>query len=425
MARYDRIARIDAPAREDAFSGWLTLRDLEGREREPELGRRASLHFLALRPVRRLLTQGLETSPSRSLDTQIEQVRQQVDALPADHASRDLLTRYLEEVGGRSLSGMARATLDVGAAAEAAGHSFAAEEFYRTALELAEAHDLDDQRVLALRHLARVQRERGEWDAALESLERSAALADSMADVTEWARSTEALAAVHLRRGDADAARAILTDLCGGSRVGNDAVARAVGQAGLCALELREGNLDTALEAGWAAVRALQPGDEARNRVLLNMAAAFRRLGLLSAAASCYEIVVQWAAWPEHRIEARLEHTLVAADSGDEDAFISRRAAVLDRLDHADRPLQAMVHLGLGRGALLVGEVEDARAHIHEAIATARDIGAGELLDRAERLLHALHTEERLQPAQKAKPVSAEAAGIAGRITDMAAAPAE
>lgn len=424
MARYDRIARIDSPARDDAFSGWLTLRDVEGREREPELGRRACLHFLALRPVRRLLSQGLDASPTRSLDTQIDQVRQQVDALPPDHASRDLLTRYLEEVGGRSPSGMIRATLHVGAAAEAAGHSFGAEEFYRTALELAESHDLDDQRVIALRHLARVQRERGEWSAARESLERSAALAESMGDVTEWARSTEALAVVHMRSGDTDTARAILTDLGEGRRADNDPVAIAVARGGLCALELKEGNLDTALEAGWAAVRALQPGDEARNRVLLNMAAAFRRLGLLSAAASCYEIVVRWAAWPEHRIEARLEYALVAAYSGDEDAFVGRRTAVLDRLGHADRPLQAMVHLGLGRGALIIGHMDDARAHIHEAIATARDIGAEELLDRAERLLDALHTEERLQtPAPK--PVSTEAAGIAGRITDMAAAPAE
>lgn len=419
MARYDRIARIDAPARDGAFSGWLTLRDLEGREREPELGRRACLHFLALRPVRRLLSQGLDASPSRSLATQIDTVRQQVEALPADHASRDLIARYLEEVGGRSPSGMVRATVGVGTAAEAAGHGFAAEEFYRTALELAEAHNLDDQQVIALRHLARVQRERGEWDAARESLDRSAGIADSRGDVTEWARSSEALAAVHLRSGDVVTARAILTDLRDASRATDDPVAIAVAQGGLCALELREGNLDSALESGWAAVRALQPGDEARNRVLLNMAAAFRRLGLLSAAASCYEIVVRWAAWPEHRIEALLEYALVAADSGDESTFNDRRAAVLDRLDRTDRPLQAMMHLGLGRGALIVGHMQDARAHIHEAISTARDIGADEILDRAERLLEALDTEERIQPPTP-KPASTEAAGIAGQMTDMA-----
>lgn len=423
MARYDRIARIDTPAREDAYNGWLTLRDLDGREREPELGRRARLHFLALRPVRRLLTQGLDTSPAPSFDRQIDSVQQQVNALPADDSSRDLLTRYLQDVGGRSPSGVVRATIDVGAAAEAAGHFYAAEEFYRTAMELAESNGIDDQRVIALRSLGRVQRERHDWDAAISSLKRSAALADHLGDVTEWARSTEAIAAVHLRSGDPETARAILAEVCDGPRVGDHSIARAVGQAGLCALELRAGRLDRALEAGWAAVRDLPADDEARNRVLLNMAAAFRRLGLLSAAASCYEIVVRWAAWPEHRIEARLEHALVAADSGDAETFLARRATVLDDLRHADRPLQAMAHLTLGRGELIIGRSDEARTHIHEAIATARDIGAEELLDRAERLLEALHTEERIQPFTE-QPASTEAAGIADRIEDLAKAPA-
>ena len=51
MARYDRIAPIPIPAREAAFPGWLMLRDLAGRERDPELARRARLRFLALRPL--------------------------------------------------------------------------------------------------------------------------------------------------------------------------------------------------------------------------------------------------------------------------------------------------------------------------------------------------------------------------------------
>ena len=55
MARYDRIAPIPIPAREAAFPGWLMLRDLAGRERDPELARRARLRFLALRPLLRVL----------------------------------------------------------------------------------------------------------------------------------------------------------------------------------------------------------------------------------------------------------------------------------------------------------------------------------------------------------------------------------
>ncbi len=423
MARYDRIARIDSPPRQSAYSGWLTLRDLEGREREPELGRRALLHFLAIRPVRRLLLRGLDGPRSRSLEDQIDLVRTRLEDLPPGDAARDRITRYLQEVGGRSPAGLVRATLDVGAAAEAGGHRYAAEEFYRTALELAEAHDLPDQCVLGLRHLGRVQRDRQEWEAATAALKESAALAEDNGNTAEWARSTESLAAVHVRHGDVGKSRALLDDVCDGPRTAGNAVARAVGQAGRCALELAEGNLEAAVEAGWEAVTALPPHDELRNQVLLNMAAAFRRLGLPSAASSCYEVVVRWAAWPEHRIEATLEQALVAADTGEENSFVRYRSAVLDGLVGVDRPLQAMLHLGLGRGALLLHQADQAREHLREAISMARDLGADPILRQAEALLDALEADIALEVPAARTPTN-DASRIAVRVVELVAEPA-
>lgn len=422
MARYDRIAQIDPPPRQAAYGGWLTLRDLEGREREPELGRRALLHFLAIRPVRRLLQRGLDGPQAASIDGQVEAVRQQVDQLPEEDAARERLTHYLEEVGGRSPAGLVRATLDVGTAAEAAGQLFAAEEFYRTALELAEANDIHDQRVVGLRHLGRVQRERREWTDAIDTLEEAVALARDRGEPAEWARSLEALAAVHLRSGDISRARATLDQIQEGPGASGDPVSRAVGDAGRCALELSEGNLEPALAAGWAAASALPPGDEARNRVLLNMGAAFRRLGLLPAAESCYEIVARWAAWPEHRIEALLEHAMVAAYAGDDAAFAERRETVLDSLGQADRPLQGMVHLALGRGALIVGRTDDGREHLQESVATARDIGDDEVLAQAEQLLAVLDSDATID-APDPLPPSDDASRIAGRVATLATEP--
>lgn len=423
MARYDRIARIEPPAREDCYSGWLTLRDLEGREREPELGRRAQLHFMALRPVRRLLLRGLEGPEGSSFDGQLAAVREEVEQLPRDDAGRERLARYLEEIGGRSPSGLVRATLDVGAAAEAAGHQYAAEEFYRTAMELAEAHSLGALRAVGLRHLGRVQRERGESDQAIASLEESAAIAGDLGDVVEWARSMEALAAVHLRSGQVAFARSVLQRIGEKAEAASARRVRAIAAAGECALELAQGDPGAALEAGWTAATSLPADDEARNQVLLNMAAAFRRLGLGGAAESCYEIVVRWAAWPEHRIEARLEHALVAAEAGDRERFAARRAAVIEGLRHVDRPLQAMVKLGLGRGELLIGEVDDAREHIREAIATARDVGAAGVLTRSEELLTILEERGRWTPSLSGAP-SEDARRIAHRMQELDSEPA-
>ncbi|NIP78531.1 MAG: tetratricopeptide repeat protein, partial [Gemmatimonadetes bacterium] len=213
MARYDRIARIDPPARENAFGGWLTLRDLEGREREPELGRRARLRYLALRPVRRLLERGLDALDPASFQHQLDSVREELGQLPSRDPERQILADYLKQVGGRAPRGVVQATLDVGAAAEASGHTYAAEEFYRTGLELTQRHGLDGLHVQALRAIGRIHRRRGEWDEAVGLLERAATLAEEQDDLVEWARALDGIAAARLQAGDRDAARSTLDDI--------------------------------------------------------------------------------------------------------------------------------------------------------------------------------------------------------------------
>lgn len=417
MARYDRIARLDPPQRDRAFDGWLTLRDLEGREREPELGRRARLRFLALRPVRRLLLRGLRETDADSLNRQVESVKEELGQLPTRDPEREILTRYLEEIGGRSPGGLFRATLDVGRSAEAGGHSHAAEEFYRTALELAEAHDLDS-RPEALRFLARLYRDRGEWETALECLEDATTLAGTTGDLVEWARGMDGVAAVHLRRGDPDAARAALDEVARRAGGEHEGLVRGIAAAGRCALELVVGDPEKVLEAGWRAISLMPPSDEARNAVLLNMAAAFRRLGLHEAAASCYRIVARWAAWPEHRAEARMEDAVVSAEAGRPEEFLERRRALLDDIHPLDRSFRALLDLGLGRGALIAGEERLARDHLREAISAARDLAADDLLQRSEALLTAL--EDGQDPAlERPLDPSDESRRIAGRVQSL------
>jgi hypothetical protein len=145
VARYDRIARLDVPTRGQAFPGWPVLRDLDGRERDADLGRRAYLRFLALRPVRRLLDHGFDSPDQASLDQQVNLVLKKVASLPARDRDRVQLTAYVNEVQRRVPGDLALATLALGEATEAMGHGFAATEFYRTALEIAETHQLSDE----------------------------------------------------------------------------------------------------------------------------------------------------------------------------------------------------------------------------------------------------------------------------------------
>ena len=129
MARYDRIAPLPAPSREAAFPGWLVLRDLEGRERDGELARRARLRFLALRPLRRILTMGLEAVTAPSFAREIEGIREELGHLPARDPERIRLSRYLHEIEARSPLDLTLAAAGLGELAEEAGHASAAEEF--------------------------------------------------------------------------------------------------------------------------------------------------------------------------------------------------------------------------------------------------------------------------------------------------------
>ncbi|HUG40397.1 MAG TPA: hypothetical protein VMM12_07925 [Longimicrobiales bacterium] len=416
MARYDRIARIAAPAREDCFRGWLTLRDIDGREREPELGRRARLRFLALRPVRRLLLRGLGGPAADSLQAQLDEVRREIDRLDARDPERDRLMAYLAEAGGRSPLGLATATLEVGAAAEGAGHRFAAEEFYRTGLELAREHDLPAHQVRALRRIARVHRGREEWDRAVDVGHEAASLADSLGEPVQWARAMDEVARAESARGNRDAARAILEAVAARGVAAADRLVRAVAAGALCDLELAAGNVEAALREGLAAVELFPVTDPHRNAALLAMAAALRRVGLWSAAEACYGVVETHSTWVEHRAEAATERAVLAAELGDTAAFTRRRARILRTLESGDLRLRALLHLGLGRGCLVAGHVDHAREHLRQAIASARDGDMDTLLDPADALLHALEAGKPL-PRVRPGPASAASRALAEEIT--------
>lgn len=147
MARYDRVANLDPPDRSTAFSGWSVFRDLERRERNTDLARRARLRFLALRIVKRLIAEGLDNVSSHSIREQIESVREELGSLPVRDPERVRLSEFLSRIQGLEPLELAVATLDLGEAAEADGLTYTAEEFYHAALDLANLYQLRESAV--------------------------------------------------------------------------------------------------------------------------------------------------------------------------------------------------------------------------------------------------------------------------------------
>lgn len=390
MARYDRIARLEAPSRESAFGGWLAMRDIDGREREGELARRARLRFLALRPVRRLLSCGFDGVDGASLARQVEGVREELRHLPSRDSERRLLADFLRELDARDPDRLTLATLAVGDAADAAGHAYAAEEFYRTGLELAEEHRLPARRLRALRSLGWLYGTREHWSEAREQFEAAVAAAEEERDRWSWGEVVSNLAIIEGRAGDAATGRATLARVVERGERERDDRLIAIAAAAECALELAAGRTEAAVEAGWRAVELLRPSDEARTAALLDLAKGFRRLRLRDPAEVCYRVVLRTSSRADHGAQARLGLAVTAAEARDPATFEERRRAVLESADDGDARMLADIHVGLARGAMLMEDVDGARAHLREAMTTARKGGLGDAALIAEDLLSGL-----------------------------------
>ena len=387
MARYDRIAPLTPPARDNAFPGWWVLRDLEGIDRDVELARRARLRFLALRPVRRLLDRGPANVSRESYLSQIETVREELGYLPARDGERARLARFLHQIEDGDPTHVTSATLEMADGCASAGQVYGAEEFAMTALGLGE--NLTDKRLAGVANatLSRVYRMRGQTKEAIEAARAAVAAAEASGNHADGVRAKFELAMSTVASGDADEARKIAVAATTGA---SDQV-NALAEARLSAFDLATGDPAAALEHGVPALRRLDDLRERAN-LLETLGRSFAMLGLHKAAERCFTIVAQRGVDPSLRARARAAQALSAALTGGVQAFHDRRAALLNDSTEwsADPRVVSLVHLELGRGCMLVRDVDDAREHLRAALATARKHQLPDILAQTEGVLVAL-----------------------------------
>ncbi|HEX6559443.1 MAG TPA: hypothetical protein VF021_08265 [Longimicrobiales bacterium] len=391
MARYDRIAPLTAPTRDSAFPAWPVLRDIEGNDRDGDFARRARLRFLALRPVRRVLDHKDTPVGRESYLNQIEGVREELGYLPTRDVERARLARFLHHIEDRDSNRVVAAALEMADACAAAGHMYGAEEYALTALGLAEHHREARLQCAAYTCLARIERQRAEWQQSADYATKALHLAEDSNAISDMVRAQGEQALAAAMRGEADHARTMIGNLLAKARSLKDAEAEACGQAIACGCENLLNNPDAALEHGWAALRHI---DDARDRAALleQVAAAFAALGLHKAAERCLAMVAQRGVDPALRARARALQAVQAAALDSQQLFRERRAALLNDAAEwsADPRVFAFVHLELGRAAIAVGDADYAREHLRDAINTARKNGLHDIITSAENVLTAL-----------------------------------
>jgi tetratricopeptide (TPR) repeat protein len=370
-----------------------------------------------------MVTRGADGLDPVSFGQQLQGVRAELGHLHRADPERCRLADFLDALGDRSPEAVARATTGLARSFERAGHGHAAEEYYLTAMELADAHGLRAAHLSALRGLGQLYATGTRWRGALESLDAVLDGAELAGDREAWGAAMAAAARVRWRAGDTEEARALIDRVAARARRdGGDPGLAALAAKALCDFELAGGRPDAALEAGWRAMELGPPDRGERHRVLLSLAAAFRQVGLPDAADACYRMVSDDAPDPTVQTEARVERAVLAAEVGDADLFRARRLAVLEEGDQAEPFGAAVMHAGLGRGALLVGDLDDARDHARTAVAAARAAG-GAGAEKAEALLTGIErATEHVMAAETLDP-SASARTIARRIESLERTP--
>jgi tetratricopeptide (TPR) repeat protein len=217
----------------------------------------------------------------------------------------------------------------------------------------------------------------GEYPAAIAALETSAAIADP----ATLPAIEIALARVHRRRGDLEAAASHVSAALGAPDLTDAVRARALVER--CVVALRTGDLDAAEAAASAtrlvAVRTEDPHLAGLAERLVGLVAQAR--GDLVAAVEALDRSVALAADdpdPTASIAAGTALAIALAACGSVDAAVSTASRAIDACRHiGDRHLEAAVENHLADILNAAGRHDESMAHLKLAVALFAEIGEG------------------------------------------------
>jgi hypothetical protein len=380
MARYDRLAPLPLPPRNACLAGWPALRDLAGRERDAELGRRLRLHFLVLRPISRRVREG-DATDLVSLAAQIERVREELGALAARDPQRIVTGQALARLLDPTVETAAGAAVTLGERALEWGHHAAAQEYGELAAELVErSAPALMPRALCLAASAAAAGGRSEEAATLA--ERAAVAAERHAGLAAW---TDAVATAGMVAPTHTGRAAALTRLAEaesrGEAAGDAAVVAAAAEAA-ARVALHAGAAAAAADHGLRALaRATAP--KQRTRLLELVGDALLVLGRADGAEHAWALA-QATADAADRTRLLARRARCRAESGDASGF--RELAT--QLPHSGVPPAARVELAAA--SLANGDVEAARRYAQAAHQAARSSLQRDALNAAAALLEQL-----------------------------------
>lgn len=387
----------------DRFAGWPILRDVEGHEEDQGMASRISSRFLVTRLVRSLVEEDFAMDRD-SIRYQVEGIRRELHTVPPTDPEREAWERVLATAEDPERADLAGAVLELANAVESQGHHHGAAELHRTAYEVAVASGSAGVAVDAARFQGRVYRRLTEWDQAFRWYEIAGDVARAVGDRGRYAVVLDGLGNTHRVRGNFHRAREIYVEALRLAEEADERPAQAAAHQNLMIVERNRKALDEALDHGWSAVQ-LYEDEQGRLGALQDLASVLVDLEALDAAEDAYTIVAARIRHRDYRIMALDGLAYVAALKGDRETF-RKRAGALEELEwretvSPDFAGQILFYRGLAHRAL--GELDEARRWLEEAIRFGEEHGLGREVIRADAALEELDAPEKVETTGKGR----------------------
>lgn len=370
--------------------------------------------------VMRLIDTWIESASTQSpVDAwAMSSVREAIDQVPETTPVRRILTSVVDVMAASSptdLHALVPRLMAYGKALEFEARWALAGDVYGTITQHVHATEDADVAVSAFLQLGICLRHLTHFDAAIAAYNKASEVALGVDDLVGVLRGRIGVAQVIGTRGNMPEADAILADTV------ERAAANGLDQVHSAAL------IDRAFIAGageryeqvisfsYEALK-LANAQRMRDRILGNIATAFRYLGLYSAAQDAYVVLAATAEEQYVRWLAEINLLELAAFQGGELQF-DRYRRTLDAADLSpDLRVTYLLHVGRGYHAL--GNSDAAIVHLERAIETASEHKLNQLLFEAEAALVDARRAARFKPPVVAD-VSPEVQTVVEAVHDM------
>jgi tetratricopeptide (TPR) repeat protein len=391
-------------ASQGGFSGWPVLKDLEGRGPGDPSASRIRMRFLVARVIKGLVEDELVVEPE-AVHRQVELLRGELDGSHGEIPEREAWERVLQAAVALEWDELTACLLEWGKLIEDAGHLHGAGEIFRLAFELARFSGSSLPALDSARFLGKILRTRARWEEALDWYGVANGIAEDLGDPGKRAVVLDGLANTFRDRGNLPKARDTLEEVLAIGRETGNRYATAVGHHDLMTVEKLSGDLVSAIQHGWQAVRTYD-SREGSLRALFDLSGVLRESGELPAAKDGYSVVADQVKGFEYRVLALDALALIAATEGDVPAYRTIR----DRMEAVGwRDLspvyqgQVLYYRGLSSRAL--GWIEEERRWLEEALDYAETHELNKLIfDVETALAESAGTPEILAPLLGGEP---------------------